>query len=384
MPELSAAITSSLAQDVYALSKFVKLSDAMEELNRAHGKFFEFADTYVLNARTGGPAGIKISSAFGFVLVGKGALKGHAVILFRGTVSAADWLTNLNCTTSTTEAGLSVHDGFRQAFESMKGRISTFLNTVNRKSSIKSIHCIGHSLGGALATLCASWIKNGQNKSTYLYTFGSPKVGLEAFAKDLTTRMSSDRIFRVYHKTDPVPVVPTWPYVHVPNSGTDYLLYSAGGFFTAKYHFMEHYCETIDGKNWGAMKGLREAPKDDESIIRWLKSKIKAAFNFDNVHNLNDALLLILKRCGYIIPATITSGFALIDGIAYVLKKGLGLLTAVSKLVLLFIKKLMELLGVVREVEAELFSKAFIRELLMRLHQKVAIEAEKALRLGLA
>ncbi|MCP4323306.1 MAG: hypothetical protein GY787_15955 [Alteromonadales bacterium] len=73
MPELSANITSRLARDVYAISKRPTLSRAISDLKLLHGNSFEFADTHTLHAKTGS-AGIKISSAFGFVLLGKGTL----------------------------------------------------------------------------------------------------------------------------------------------------------------------------------------------------------------------------------------------------------------------------------------------------------------------
>jgi len=87
---------------------------------------------------------------------------------------------------------------------------------------------------------------------------------------------------------------------------------------------------------------------------------------------------------GYIIPKVITGSFSLLDGMAYVLNKGLNLVATVGKWVLLFVKKLLEVLGVVKDVEASLLSKDYLRELLTRLQQKVTIEAHKALRLGLA
>lgn len=381
MPALNPTISSQLANDVYALSKTSSLNKAIEVLNSLQGKNFEFAESNLLMAKTG-PAGIKISSAFGFVLTAKskGKPTGDAVILFRGTQSLGDWLTNLNITTSSTESGLSVHDGFNKAFKSMLPQIKKQLDGLK---NIHTFHCIGHSLGGALATLCASWLQT-RKKTTYLYTYGSPRVGLQQFAKDITTKLNGN-VYRVYHKTDPVPVIPTWPYVHVPESGMDYLLYSSGSFFTAKYHSMkDEYCPKVKGHSWGSLPTLREAPKSDFSVMRWLKSKTRAIFNFDSITSLNDALMFVLKKAGYVIPKVITSSLSLLDGMAYILKKGLKMVASVAKWVVLFVKKLLEILGVVKDVEADLWSKDFLYELLTRLHEKVAQEAQKALRIGLA
>jgi len=66
------------------------------------------------------------------------------------------------------------------------------------------------------------------------------------------------------------------------------------------------------------------------------------------------------------------------------LKKCLNLAATAGQWIILFVKKLLEVLGVVKDVEADLLSKDFLRELFTRLHEKVSIEAQKALRLGLA
>ena len=305
--------------------------------------------------------------------------KGHAIILFRGTQSLADWLTNFNITTSKTDSGHSVHNGFNQAFKGIKPQISTLLRSLK---NVHTFHCIGHSLGGALATLCANWLKS-QKKTTYLYTYGSPRVGLGSFAQHLTNNMKG-KVYRVYHKTDPVPVLPIWPYVHVPETGIDYLLHSSGGFFSARYHSMDEYCSKVESHSWSSLPSLKDAPKSNSRIIRWLKSTSRAVFSSNAILYLNDALMFVLKKAGYIVPKVITGSFSLLDGIAYVLNKGLNLVATVGKWILLFVKKLLEVLGMSKVVEASLLSKDYLRQLLTRLQQKVTIEAQKALRLGLA
>ncbi|MCP4338671.1 MAG: hypothetical protein GY799_07215 [Desulfobulbaceae bacterium] len=73
---------------------------------------------------------------------------------------------------------------------------------------MQTIHCIGHSLGGAVATLAAHWVKRTTYKYVELYTFGAPKPGFEGFAKSFTTLLEQKNVHRVYHSTDPVPMVP--------------------------------------------------------------------------------------------------------------------------------------------------------------------------------
>ena len=72
-----------------------------------------------------------------------------------------------------------------------------------------------HSLGGALATLGANWIKAQYKVPVKLYTFGSPRVGHNPFA--IQSETSLNGIYRAVHRSDPVPMVPVWPFVHAGN-----------------------------------------------------------------------------------------------------------------------------------------------------------------------
>lgn len=377
MYPLSPTVTSRLALEVYALSKQPSLRLAMRQLQSTFGDNLSFTQNNLLYGETG-PVGIKISSAFGFVLTMNGTAKGQAIILFRGTQSLGDWLTNANVMTSGDGQGNYVHDGFNKAFKSMQPTIKNLLDELN---GIHTVHCIGHSLGGALATICANWLQS--HYRTYVYTYGSPRVGLHQFAKSLTKTMG-ENIYRVYHKTDPVPFIPTWPFVHVPEGVDSYLLYSPGDFFTAKYHSMKEYSSKVKNKSWQEASQLHEAPKDQLTIIRWLKSEIKAKFGFESMCNLNDALIYILRLAGYVVPLVVTCSKSLIDSISFALNKSLNLVKSIAALIVLFVKKVFEILGTVREVEVDLLSTQFLKELLFRLQEKVNSEAQKALRIGLA
>ena len=111
--EQPAKVAAALARDVYALTKYKTQKLALSALNNLYKSNLAFADDNLLTATTGGPPGFKVSTGFGFVLLGKSkALKGHAFIIFRGTQYLADWLTNGNLTTSRSESGFLVHDGF--------------------------------------------------------------------------------------------------------------------------------------------------------------------------------------------------------------------------------------------------------------------------------
>ncbi|WP_193165767.1 lipase family protein [Microbulbifer hainanensis] len=145
---------------------------------------------------------------------GKGNFSGDILILLWGTDNKFDLATDATIGFSPSENGSFVHTGFNKCFQSILPEIKKCLS--EHKQPIDTVHCIGHSLGGALATLTAEWLKNSKYAKTSdikLYTFGSPRVGASSFVKSLTREMlKGTDICRVYHKTDVVPMVPIWPF----------------------------------------------------------------------------------------------------------------------------------------------------------------------------
>ena len=64
----------------------------------------------------------------------------------------------------------------------------------------------GHSLGGAIAQIIGLWLHKGDH-NVQIYTFGSPKVST-------TFYFNEPNHWRVVDRNDPVPFLPTLPYVH--------------------------------------------------------------------------------------------------------------------------------------------------------------------------
>lgn len=374
MSKFSAYQAAVLADDIYALTKLQNIEQAVKYLKNEYGDVLTVADQNMLAGKTGGPGFIKVRTAFGFMLVGHGKLEGHAVILFRGTQYLADWLTNFNIGVSRSALAQPVHDGFNQSFKSMLPQIQRFMNTIT-KSKIQTIHCIGHSLGGALATLCGEWISASYGIKPYIYTFGSPRVGLMTFASCCTKDIGADRIFRAYHKTDIVPCIPTWPYFHTPNSGVDYFLPSPGIIPMAEYHGMNHYINSVDNKSWEVLAGLREHQKDDNSIAKWLKEDSPFGLTITSLEWLNQALLFVLRKCtdafAFGISKAFSSTFTLLDQLAYILESGVNLAEKVSSWVMYLMRKIMIVLGLGKAVKAADLTKEFIRRLLFNLQERV-------------
>ena len=375
MKELKPLLAARLAEDVYTLTKEKSIELALEKLNFRFGDIFTFGTDQLLKGRTGGPGIIKSRTAFGFTVVGKkgSPLAGQAIILFRGTQYLGDWLTNFNMGASRSSYSQPVHDGFNRAFKSMQFEIEQFVNCLGPE--IRAVHCIGHSLGGALATLCAEWLQCSTKYNPYLYSFGSPRVGLQSFAQMCTSEIGSAKIFRAYHKTDIVPCIPFWPFVHTPNSGDDYYLPSPGTIPLAKYHGMDEYVASVKTSgDWLKLANKRPV-KDNASIERWLKKGGVVGFTMASIEWLNDALFYVLNQCFKavkgILGVAITSTFTLMDQIAYVLHKGIDLAQSLSKWIMRLMRKIMSFLGMQKVVDTSDMTAQFIRDIFSKLSYKM-------------
>lgn len=129
-------------------------------------------------------------SKMGFVLETEESL----FVAFRGTVTAADVLTDLYIWNMWMQKDYfngngrgRVHVGFNKTFESIKPRLEKIIFDALRQSK-KTVIFAGHSMGGALANLAALWLA--QESKAYgifdldikLVTFNAPRVGSESFS----------------------------------------------------------------------------------------------------------------------------------------------------------------------------------------------------------
>lgn len=372
-------IAAELASDVYALAQMKDLKSAISKLNLKWGQQFDFNESSTVRGKTGGPGFIKCRTAFGFIVSGKGSFAGHTFAIFRGTQYLADHLTSLNFTLSRSAYGQPIHDGFAQALRSMRQQLQEAM----RGFRGTTVHCIGHSLGGALATICAEWITSTYRIKPYLYTFGSPRVGLMGFADICTKRIGCESMFRVYHQTDLVPCLPIWPFIHVPNRGADYYVPSPGIVPAIKYHEARSYVESATGQTWKSLAALKPPRRTDAAIARWLEDTRPLSMTLTNLEWLNDALLYVLRQCMHgaaqIISQAASSYFTLLDSLAYILNRGLDVSKVVSTWVVHLIRKIMIITGHGDAVEAADLSQTFIRSVLVELQRKANDYAQKAL-----
>lgn len=171
-----------------------------------------------------------------------------AVIVFRGSDAEQDWNTNINLgkqeydwsgqqayrkqiqetvTETVVEAKelvypdaygepsrpVRMHSGFISAYLSVREQIHNYVQT----SRATQYRITGHSLGGALAALCAIDLQYnfGQRIAVENYTFGAPRVGNAAFVESYNRRVPDT--WRVVYGWDVVAGLPRpWQgYRHV-------------------------------------------------------------------------------------------------------------------------------------------------------------------------
>ena len=114
----------------------------------------------------------------------------------------------------------TVHKGFYKAYLSVDDTVYDIVKYLTDTYTDATLEITGHSLGGAMAILCALDLYENHGTSIvadYVYTFGMPRVGDDEFAEYYDS-IFGDKTIRVTHRKDPVPLVPWkswgWNYLH--------------------------------------------------------------------------------------------------------------------------------------------------------------------------
>ena len=157
-----------------------------------------------------GALSLKEEAGFGALLERKVGTEREYIFAMRGTVTKLDWLSNINIGMTRGPTDCLVHSGFMAIYEQMRTDVKRLIAGANPSR----MHFVGHSLGGALATLAALDHAKTSMGSTCLYTFGAPRIGGSALGQDLNRYIGATKVKRVYNLSDPVPLIPLYPYLH--------------------------------------------------------------------------------------------------------------------------------------------------------------------------
>ena len=144
---------------------------------------------------------------FGFILESSQDI----IIAFRGTSSTTNWISNILASQKNfkyIKEDCLTHRGFTDIYSSTRMGI---ISALSRLSPDKTLYITGHSLGGALATLCAIDIAaNTPHISPNLFTYGAPRVGDPDFTRAFTQYVGNS--YRVANLFDVVTHAPPFIY----------------------------------------------------------------------------------------------------------------------------------------------------------------------------
>jgi len=203
-----------------------------------------------------------VVSGFGFMAQLNGGRYTEIVIATRGTASMADVGTDLNTLPARGPTGHQIHQGFGSTFTSYVQQLNEFLNQQKLGFKPTAVHCMGHSLGGALANLnAAACAELGMN--SFLYTVASPRVGMVPFAEHLSKKMNRAHVYRVANEADIVTMVPCFPYVHSPYVHGTYLLEGGQLKINPMQHMLSHGYKAMVNSSWKQMESMTRSRQLD-------------------------------------------------------------------------------------------------------------------------
>lgn len=282
----------------------------------------------------------KARTGFGVLAMGKlgSDFEGEAVLICRGTDSAYDWLTDANYAITLGPSGSRVHSGFHRTFSDMKEGFARYLD----QNAPRKVHCVGHSLGGALVSLAADWLSS-RGYAVELYTFGSPRVGLADFAINLTGRLGRGRIHRACHSSDPVSMVPVWPYTHTPYpDGECWINYSSG--FSIAAHKSATYAATVKGQtSWSELECPTPTLVLESSVRLWTTESLVGMMIAAPLLALNAILRMLLGG----VAIAFQPGLSLLDQTAMYMEKLVNNPIDTNNSALMFLHALAKVVGVV-------------------------------------
>ncbi len=387
MSELTPPVAATLAGRIYDVQNPMLVDIFLKLPYFASTKKSGASPHSHLKAEIGGRVVLNFKDGFGVCAHGGKGYEDEIFLIFRGTTTAnkkADILTDARIGITSNSAGLPVHTGFYHCFSSMLPDIKRFFSA--NKGNVKVVHCIGHSLGGAVASLAADWISRALKHPTKLYTFGAPRVGTDWFSNSTTSSLRKENMHRVYHRTDPVPMVPLYPFMHAPYHGEGHYIYSAYPLTSGAAHFMSNYTDSVKKKTWEQLCDVPEQPCIIESTIEgWLKSKSPVNTSSATFWRwVDSALIYVLKKVAMTtimsLQAAFIGAFTLADKIAYILAKGIDLAEKISVWMELLMRKLMQALGMKVTQNKKELTHSLIRGVLVRLTEKANQEAQNALK----
>lgn len=378
MTILSPNQAANVAKHVYDVRTNSDMSDVAETTKGIIADNFDISGASHMSGGSG-PMIIRQRSGFGYAAHGKGKHQGEVLIALRGTVTGRDWLSNINIGLQQGPGGWPVHAGFHEIYKTFSTDLQNFLK--NRSPS--TVHCVGHSLGGALATLTADMLSENSTADVKLYTFGQPRTGVSGFSRNLTRKLTADDVYRVLHSADPVPMIPVFPFSHAPHPGKECLIQWSGGRISLDAHGMENYVKSVKDQGWSSLRNPPLTVDWEQRAEDWLKSASGygvVPLSAWGLWMITKALWWIMKKVlTGVIGTALTLTATMLDQLAYLLYTGAAASKQIAGYIKSLIVRIFEWLG--RKVVSTTISitATFVRWVLQLLIDTVATVARRAL-----
>ncbi len=356
---------------------------------REHGQslgceeLFSVDDSVPFDGHSGGFSRRSLGR-LGYIAAGVGTHAGDVLIALRGTAMKLDWLSNLDVGMALGPGGFPVHAGFHEVWKSFAPALNRFL--AHRNPS--RIHCVGHSLGGALAALTVDHLSANDTADVVLYTFGAPRCGDGLFSRSLSRRLGTEHILRVWHPADPVPMIPLYPFRHVPFGGQGLALPASGLVCVGAHRLEASYIPLLHGQTWNSLAAASHRKADETAQVRsWLARAAASPGGFlmgsaTLLSMIGRALRWLLERAGDIligaIGLTLAIGATALDQLAWLLARGASLSRDLSEHLRALIGAIFIFLGRPQRALAEMGT-AFVRWVLGLLYGSLRGTAERAL-----
>ena len=230
-----------------------------------------------------------VSSGFGFMAQLNGGRSREIIIATRGTTNClADYGTDINAIPTPGPTGHAIHKGFGTTFKSYVQQLNEFIQQQNLGFKPTAVHCMGHSLGGALANLnAAACAELGLN--SYLYTVAAPRVGMVPYAEHLSKKMKAAHVYRVANEADIVTMVPCYPFVHSPYVHGTYLLEGGMLKINPMQHMLANGYGSMVNASWKQMQSLTQG-KQQQLENSLYPANNKEAGQFEQLAKLPGAM----------------------------------------------------------------------------------------------
>ena len=346
---------------------------------------FDVGNSMAFSASTG-LGRFQAISGFGYIAPATGTMRGEYLIAFRGTqLLPFDGLTDLDCRTTRADTGHHIHSGFKSTFETQPNGPGRDILRYFRGKDPTRVHIVGHSLGGALATLAAELVAGMGVSEVLLYTFGSPRVGNRGFAEALNGAVGPENIYRVFHPADPVPMLPVFPFAHVPAGNAGYAIDPQSNMLVSvgRHSTVNSYVPGTAGTSWGGLRAGGRYVASHGEVERWLvNAALSGSFmgSASLLTMIGTALQWILVKVAQVAGSVVTIGFTALDRIASILAAGMELGIDVAIYVQALVRAIFRFLGRTIATGVRL-STAFLRWVLGLLFNAISTVANRAVNL---